>query len=358
MSFQDSKLKIIDFDAQASLQGAILVSVNGVITTTGSMQRRFSQVFLLAEQKPKGYYVYNDILRYFVAEPKSTESRANKLASPATLSDKFTQNSVLTQSKEVETETHSDHDSTNATVGTGSILEEPPALDNAETEKQEKPAPVIVNTTDDNKKSKKQHAAAEQAPATITTTSQPTSKPSKKEKQQQYANDNNPKTYAAIVGGDEYQPPAAPEKPASNNKDAKHSKSAKGTRVQHSLHITRLHPNATEDEIRSSLQGYGKILDISYTPVDGFAYVYFSTEEEVDRAVDARGAIFVHGVAVSVEKKKRSKPYNASNNNNSEFSETSRGGYRGRGRGGRGSFRGQRPFSNGKQSNRTYEQQE
>lgn len=50
-------------DSQQSLQGGVICQVLGELSNNGSICRKFSQTFFLAEQ-PEGYYVLNDIFRF------------------------------------------------------------------------------------------------------------------------------------------------------------------------------------------------------------------------------------------------------------------------------------------------------
>lgn len=60
-------------DAQESLGGGIIVSVTGFLTRKDDVKYQYCQTFFLAKQE-KGFYVLNDILRFFDVWESTTEA--------------------------------------------------------------------------------------------------------------------------------------------------------------------------------------------------------------------------------------------------------------------------------------------
>lgn len=62
--YKNCSLEVKTTDAQESQDGGILVAVTGCLTGKDNVKKNFCQTFFLAKQE-KGYYVLNDILRFF-----------------------------------------------------------------------------------------------------------------------------------------------------------------------------------------------------------------------------------------------------------------------------------------------------
>ncbi|KAG8366450.1 hypothetical protein BUALT_Bualt17G0081200 [Buddleja alternifolia] len=62
--YKNCSVEIKTTDAQQSLEGGVIVAVTGSSTGEDDVKRNFSQTFFLAKQE-KGFYVLNDILRFF-----------------------------------------------------------------------------------------------------------------------------------------------------------------------------------------------------------------------------------------------------------------------------------------------------
>ena len=63
LQLADTKVVISNVDSMGTLANGILVCVLGELESRGEPVRKFSQVFVLAEQ-PNGYFVLNDVFRY------------------------------------------------------------------------------------------------------------------------------------------------------------------------------------------------------------------------------------------------------------------------------------------------------
>ncbi|KAL1779520.1 ras GTPase-activating protein-binding 1 [Sigmodon hispidus] len=65
-NFTNCHIKIHHVDAQATLNGGIVVQVMGTLSNNNQAERSFMQTFVLAPQGSNGtsFYVYNDIFRY------------------------------------------------------------------------------------------------------------------------------------------------------------------------------------------------------------------------------------------------------------------------------------------------------
>lgn len=74
LDFQDCHAKIRQVDSQATVGNGVVVQVTGELSKNGMQMRRFMQTFVLAQQSPKNYYVYNDIFRYQDEVFSDTES--------------------------------------------------------------------------------------------------------------------------------------------------------------------------------------------------------------------------------------------------------------------------------------------
>ncbi|KAL1780163.1 ras GTPase-activating protein-binding 1, partial [Sigmodon hispidus] len=87
-NYTNCHIKIIQVDAQATLNGGIVVQVMGTLSKNNQAERRFMQTFVLAPQGSVGnkFYVYNDIFRYhdevccLVTEPQ--EESEKKIEKP------------------------------------------------------------------------------------------------------------------------------------------------------------------------------------------------------------------------------------------------------------------------------------
>ena len=67
LQYENCRLLINNVDYQPSANGSVFISVMGSLSNNNRPARRFVQSFLLAEQ-PNGYYILNDIFRYFKDE--------------------------------------------------------------------------------------------------------------------------------------------------------------------------------------------------------------------------------------------------------------------------------------------------
>ncbi|XP_057777312.1 nuclear transport factor 2-like isoform X2 [Salvia miltiorrhiza] len=68
-------------DAQESMEGGIIVAVTGCLTGKDNLKRNFSQTFFLAKQE-KGFFVLNDILRFFYVSESTTKAAPTQNSAP------------------------------------------------------------------------------------------------------------------------------------------------------------------------------------------------------------------------------------------------------------------------------------
>lgn len=64
LNFKDFKAEIKTADAQKSYKEGVTVLVTGCLTGKDNLTRKFAQSFFLAPQE-NGYFVLNDVFRYF-----------------------------------------------------------------------------------------------------------------------------------------------------------------------------------------------------------------------------------------------------------------------------------------------------
>lgn len=64
LDYKDCRVEILTTDAQVSFGDGVLVLVTGFFTGKDNIKRKFTQVFFLAPQDSRSYYVLNDVFRY------------------------------------------------------------------------------------------------------------------------------------------------------------------------------------------------------------------------------------------------------------------------------------------------------
>ncbi|KAM0855034.1 hypothetical protein ACQ4PT_050050 [Festuca glaucescens] len=69
-------LKLENVDTQPSLEGSVFVFVTGSFTMHHADKYKFAQSFLLAPQADGGYFILNDVLRYFLEVPSTQTNEA------------------------------------------------------------------------------------------------------------------------------------------------------------------------------------------------------------------------------------------------------------------------------------------
>lgn len=77
LQLSECKARVCGVECQDSLNGSVIIVVEGFLSNKGSPMKRFIQTFLLAAQT-MGYYVLNDIFRYILED---TESKADESVS-------------------------------------------------------------------------------------------------------------------------------------------------------------------------------------------------------------------------------------------------------------------------------------
>lgn len=64
LNFRNCYAKIRSVDSHPTIGGGVVIQVNGELSNSGMAMRKFMQTFVLAQQEPKKYHVFNDIFRY------------------------------------------------------------------------------------------------------------------------------------------------------------------------------------------------------------------------------------------------------------------------------------------------------
>jgi len=64
LNFQNCHAKIRSIDSHPTIGGGVVIQVTGELSNSGMGMRKFMQTFVLAQQDPKKYNVFNDIFRY------------------------------------------------------------------------------------------------------------------------------------------------------------------------------------------------------------------------------------------------------------------------------------------------------
>ncbi|XP_057313957.1 ras GTPase-activating protein-binding protein 1-like [Hydractinia symbiolongicarpus] len=64
LHFRNCHAKIRSVDSHPTIGGGVVIQVTGELSNAGMPMRKFMQTFVLAQQEPKKYNVFNDIFRY------------------------------------------------------------------------------------------------------------------------------------------------------------------------------------------------------------------------------------------------------------------------------------------------------
>lgn len=64
LHFRNCHAKIRSVDSHPTIGGGVVIQVTGELSNAGMAMRKFMQTFVLAQQEPKKYNVFNDIFRY------------------------------------------------------------------------------------------------------------------------------------------------------------------------------------------------------------------------------------------------------------------------------------------------------
>lgn len=64
LDYKDCVVEILTTDAQESFGDGVIVLVTGFFTGKENIRRKFTQVFFLAPQDSRAYFVLNDVFRY------------------------------------------------------------------------------------------------------------------------------------------------------------------------------------------------------------------------------------------------------------------------------------------------------
>ncbi|XP_065314266.1 ras GTPase-activating protein-binding protein 1-like isoform X2 [Gordionus sp. m RMFG-2023] len=108
LQFRDCRTKIRKVDSHPTLSDGIVLQVAGEISNNSGPMRRFMQTFVLGFQKPRRYYVINDIFRY-QDEIFDEHEESNHNLSPSIHSLETRQNQNIFNNTEYDNETSVDN---------------------------------------------------------------------------------------------------------------------------------------------------------------------------------------------------------------------------------------------------------
>jgi hypothetical protein len=375
---EGAKVKLTIVDSQRSLHDSVFVCVEGLISFTPSEPlKRFTQSFLLASQKPTGYFVFNDVFRFVSTAPISTPDASSTWTGPSTTQNLITNNqpprhhhqTSSTSSRQLDSDDISEAGSTAATIGTSSVtgidenisqmmkdVDETGALSQSlsqqnlnELNGDESEEERELSDSEEERGSgsrKKEEAPTEPAKGTHTQATQ------------ESAPNKTYSSWSQVVGGDEYAAP--PPKPQSERKqrpprtgrgsskrgenDQQAAQSSSGVTQKEfnrrpekfAVYVSKIQQEVSDQDLRDAFGSFGEIVDLlnKSTGDGGYALVFYGNRETVDQVVqNHKGKIQVKGHTVHVDKhhRKPSSPFQQNTRGRSD--QRGRGTFRGRGRG-------------------------
>jgi hypothetical protein len=278
LAFQNSKVRILVLDWQESLNGSLLISVQGLMTAAKEQEaKKFSQTFILAAQQV-GYFLMNDIFRYpdeiqkenqlnvkfdstTPVKPKQQETGKPKEEKPAISTTqqappKETQTVEPKQQEKKTKPTKPQETKTQETKKETSVKKETPIV----VKKEETPAPVVVKK-EEKKEPKSFTYASVVGEVPTKTTLEPSQDEKKKEK---------PKKQETKPTTNGQEKPSKTQEKSSNGQVKKQSlnqengeKPEKKNHFLHAVYVSKVPEALTDEDLHKKFKKYGKILDVS-----------------------------------------------------------------------------------------------
>jgi hypothetical protein len=285
LAFQNSKVRILVLDWQESLNGSLLISVQGLMTAAKEQEaKKFSQTFILAAQQV-GYFLMNDIFRY--PDEIQKENQLN-VKFDATTPVKPKQQETVKPSKEEKvtpTAPPPKENVQNTTTTTAVVEKQEKKTKPTKTQETKKEpvkkeetevAPVVKKEeTPVVKKEEKKEEPKSFTYASIVgkvptkSTLEPSQDEKKKEKPKKQ--ETKPETTTTTNGGKQEKPTKTQEtksngqvnKKQLNQENGEKPEEKKKNHFLHAVYISKVPEALTDDDLHKKFKKYGKILDVS-----------------------------------------------------------------------------------------------
>lgn len=235
IGFKDAKVRLTNVDCQGTVLSSILVQVVGEFSNDNQGSRKFVQTFVLVPQKPEGYFVMNDVLRYLVddivIEDNATHYESevapglmSSLPGVTGAQDVHTEGSLISTVDEPSTdvvtpkpdESLTEHSLEKSEAKLDEQLEDRTRAlkinGHADTEGVDPPSSPLKNDT---REEKAEELTVEKSPAPIPSpiTAPTTKAPSNVSRTPEPTKPAGPKTWASLVAGPRPAIPAMPTLP-------------------------------------------------------------------------------------------------------------------------------------------------
>eukprot|EP00698_Gefionella_okellyi_P020816 TRINITY_DN6607_c0_g1_i1.p1 TRINITY_DN6607_c0_g1~~TRINITY_DN6607_c0_g1_i1.p1 ORF type:complete len:405 (+),score=124.66 TRINITY_DN6607_c0_g1_i1:71-1285(+) len=271
LDFKDCKVNVTSVDSQQSVDSSVVISVVGLISNKSTPFRDFVQLFVLAPQQPKGFYVRNDVFRHLSTKKVEAEAEAPVVAAPAPVAAPIAQ----------------------AAPKKPAVSDKPAAP-----VQPAAPAPTATAT-----------APQATAPAQQTTTAAPVAK---KEKPASWAGvvKTAPATTTEKPARKQQTKPAAPATATAATDSASPAAAPAedelaGVEGGHWVFVSKLSPEVTADQLRVALGSFGEITNVDIKK-RSFQFVQFASAEGAAKAC-AAGFAMIGQEKATIEKRQQSK---------------------------------------------------
>lgn len=382
LGLQDVKTHLYSVKCHSTVNGAVLVIVNGILSNNGQPPQTFNQTFVLAksQRKQKAYYVLNDVLVFVPSALPSDEIQEDEdeyqEEEEAVDAEEPTQAEELQQpeapvadkpnwaDEEEEPVVQAPAEIENVPEQEDSVEEEPePAQPEPAVEAQVAPvaappaAPQVhAQPTAPAAKTQQEPAASSKTFSFADALKHGTKAPEQKQRKtggtpQRVTNAAPaPTAHGAQTHGNHApkRTSTGPQAAHNNATDApKRPRALPQSQTRPSVYVAKVPENATDEEIREAFTPYGNVTSIRNRPAKRIAFVDFETTEGQGAAVEAaaNNKVLIRGKALVVQPQRREPE-------NGEAQPQQHAGGRGRGRG-----RGRDHHEHGGRGNRDREQQ-
>lgn len=363
LNFQNCHAKIKSIDSHPTIGGGVVIQVTGELSNSGMGMRKFMQTFVLAQQDPKKYNVYNDIFRY---QDETFEDTENDETVDGTVesengyhhTEAAVSNTIEDEREELDEDSSDPETSENATSqeqnfepyvdevvepekqeGTEFVEQEFHDVDESRSDektygeplawKEEEPVHEVDDdvqedgeTYEEPEKEEVLNGVEDEKPSSYEEKPEPVEQP----KEPEVEVPSKPVTWAALAKKNTVpatQAPVvpkpvvkktspAPQKPVKRREEPPPLKKdfsddsrrrAGPPPDEHQIFIGNLPNNITEEEVRKAFQEYGTIVEIRLNPKN-FGFVAFSGPEAPQEILKKLKTITIQNQTINTEVKK------------------------------------------------------
>lgn len=376
LGLQDVKTHLYSVKCQSTVNGAVLVIVNGLLSNNGQPPQTFNQTFVLAksQRKQKAYYVLNDVLVFVPSAPPADDIQEDE--------EEYHGEEEEAAEAEAEEEPVQSQAPAQPVESWADEQDEEPASPDAQAE----PEPAQHVEEEEPEEAAEEPQAPEPQPTPAAAPQQPaqpaqaqTPPPAAKS---QEATSSKGASFADVLkhgnkapeqkqrktGGwpqrvTNAAPPAATPAPHgtqphggaqnhgthapkrtstgpqnannNNNTDApKRPRALPQSQTRPSVYVAKVPENASDEEIREAFTAYGNVTSVRNRPAKRIAFVDFATTEAQAAAVEAaaNNLVLIRGKALVVQPQRR-EPEQGEQPSGGNTQQPAGGRGRGRGRG-------------------------